>query len=236
MNDDVHISSVFMRHQRPLRALMLENQPWFAASDLGGLMGRPVEHFTEHSLDADLKRRERLQTHNGEQDTWLVCEAGLFNLLSRYRHPENRSLRQWITQEVIPALRGPTSPSSTRAAPCCAGKTRHRPAGMERPALGPLQRRAPAPATETRYAPTHGLVALAAPAPDAPVGRITWNRLSAGYLPADNPGALCALRKREHNNRGFQTMSPITLVHDFESITSSALRIALYASHDIVSP
>ncbi|OQR34300.1 hypothetical protein BWR15_09905 [Pseudomonas sp. T] len=110
MNHDVHTSSVFMRHQRPLRALMLENQPWFAASDLGGLMGCPVEHFTEHRLDADLKRRERLQTQSGEQDTWLVCEAGFFNLLSRYRHPENRSLRQWITHEVIPALRGPTLP------------------------------------------------------------------------------------------------------------------------------
>ncbi len=110
MNSDVQTPVVFMRHQRPLRALMLENQPWFAASDLGGLMGCPVEHFTEHRLDADLKRRERLQTHNSEQDTWLVCEAGLFNLFSRYRHPENRSLRQWITHEVIPALRGPTLP------------------------------------------------------------------------------------------------------------------------------
>jgi prophage antirepressor-like protein len=111
MNNEVHISTVFIRHQRSLRALMLENQPWFAARDLGALMSCPAEHFTQHRLDADLRRQVRLQTQSGEEDTWLVSEAGFFTLLTRYRHAENRSLRQWITNEVIPALRGPTLPA-----------------------------------------------------------------------------------------------------------------------------
>ncbi len=111
MDNEVHKPTVFTRHQRSLRALMLEDQPWFAARDLGGLMGCPAEHFIQHRLDADLRRQVRLQTHSGEEDTWLVSEAGFFALLTRYRHPENRSLRQWITTEVIPALRGPTLPA-----------------------------------------------------------------------------------------------------------------------------
>lgn len=111
MNNEVHLPSVFMRHQRSLRALMLEDQPWFAARDLGALIAHDAEHFAQHSLDADLRRRVRLQTHSGEEDTWLMSEAGFFTLINRYRHPENRSLRQWITQEVIPALRGATLPA-----------------------------------------------------------------------------------------------------------------------------
>lgn len=110
MNIDVHIPSVFMRHQRPLRALIIEDQPWFAARDLGGLIGHDAEQYVAHRLDTDLRQKVRLQTQTSEEDAWIVSEGGFFFLLTRYRHPENRSLRQWITQEVIPALRGPTLP------------------------------------------------------------------------------------------------------------------------------
>ncbi|SDH69122.1 BRO-N domain-containing protein [Pseudomonas panipatensis] len=111
MNNEVHAPSVFIRYQRFLRALMLDDQPWFAARDLGALMGCKAEHYTIHRLDADLRRLVRLQTHSGEEDAWLVSEAGFFMLLSRYRHPENRSLRQWVTRDVIPTLRSTTHPA-----------------------------------------------------------------------------------------------------------------------------
>lgn len=91
---------------------MIEDQAWFAARDLGGMMARDVEHFTQHRVDADLRKQVRLQTHSGEEDTWLLSEAGFFMLISRYRHPENRTLRQWLTTEVIPALRGTTLPAN----------------------------------------------------------------------------------------------------------------------------
>ncbi|MBD9517824.1 Bro-N domain-containing protein [Pseudomonas sp. PDM22] len=99
-----------MRHQRSLRALMLEDQPWFATRDLGGLIGKDAEQYATHRIDPDLRQTLRLQTQTGEEDAWMLSEAGFFMLLSRFRHPENRSLRQWITHEVIPALRGPTLP------------------------------------------------------------------------------------------------------------------------------
>jgi len=110
MNNEVHISTVFMRHQRSLRALMIEDQPWFSVRDLGVLIGHDAEQYAAHRLDPDLRQKVRLQTQTGEEDAWIVSEGGFFFLLTRYRHPENRSLRQWITQEVIPALRGPTLP------------------------------------------------------------------------------------------------------------------------------
>jgi len=89
---------------------MLENQPWFAARDLGGLIGHDAEHYAAHRLDPDLRLKVRLQTQAGEEDAWMLSEGGFHFLLTRFRHPENRSLRQWITNEVIPALRGPTLP------------------------------------------------------------------------------------------------------------------------------
>ncbi|MFJ3053438.1 Bro-N domain-containing protein [Pseudomonas nitroreducens] len=111
MDTHTHTPTVFIRHQRSLRALMLDDQPWLAARDLGYLMDCKAEHFVMHRVDADLRRQVLLQTHRGEEATWLISEAGFFMLLTRFQHPENRSLRQWITQEVIPALRGPTLPT-----------------------------------------------------------------------------------------------------------------------------
>ena len=105
MNNEALDATVFMRHQRPLRALMLEDQPWFSVRDLGVLIGHDAEQYAAHRLDPDLRQKVRLQTQTGEEDAWIVSEGGFFFLLTRYRHPENRSLRQWLSNEVLPALR-----------------------------------------------------------------------------------------------------------------------------------
>ena len=41
---------------------MLEDQPWFAARDLGALIAHDAEHFAQHRLDAEAcaRRDERL--------------------------------------------------------------------------------------------------------------------------------------------------------------------------------
>ncbi len=36
----------------------------------------------------------------------MISESGSYDLLlRRFYHPENRNLRHWLTQEVVPALR-----------------------------------------------------------------------------------------------------------------------------------
>ncbi len=105
MNKDVRTPLVFRRYQRHLRALMIDGQPWFAAHDVGCLIGRRVEQLAENALDADLKRREWLTTQSGEALTWLISDAALFSLLRHFKHPEHQSLRQWLVREVIPTLR-----------------------------------------------------------------------------------------------------------------------------------
>lgn len=55
-------------------------------------------------LDPDQLRHERLA--GCEDKLYLVSESGLYALLLvHFYHPENRSLRQWISTEVLPALR-----------------------------------------------------------------------------------------------------------------------------------
>ncbi|WP_152227288.1 Bro-N domain-containing protein [Pseudomonas sp. SCB32] len=102
--DDGLIPTGFTRHNHRLRALLIEQQAWFIARDLGKLLSRPVPPQIIAQLDSDQRRHERLA---GMQDPeLLISESGLYALLLIYcYHPENRSLRQWLTHDVLPVLR-----------------------------------------------------------------------------------------------------------------------------------
>ena len=41
----------------------------------------------------------------GEEETLVVSESAVYALLTYHYHGENRALRRWITQEVVPCLR-----------------------------------------------------------------------------------------------------------------------------------
>ncbi|KPW62097.1 Uncharacterized protein ALO82_03499 [Pseudomonas syringae pv. broussonetiae] len=93
------------RHNRQLLALLLENQPWFSARDLGRMIGWPLNERTLRKLDADQHRMITLDLHGEAQSELMVSESGAYAMMVHHYHAENRGLRQWITNEVVPALR-----------------------------------------------------------------------------------------------------------------------------------
>jgi prophage antirepressor-like protein len=110
LQPDIEIlrSLTFIRHKRQLRALLLDNEPWFAVSDLSRLINHPhLADRVERNLDADQLQRAWLRNGHGEfQQELMVSESGVYALLIHYFHPENRCIRQWINHDVIPRLRG----------------------------------------------------------------------------------------------------------------------------------
>lgn len=103
--DQVFIPTVFPRYNRSLRGTLIDNQPWLVARDLGCLIRERVEHYVIHRLDDDLRRQAWLTTATGEEQVWLVSDFGVFQVLQRYRDPEHRALRRWLTGHVLPTLR-----------------------------------------------------------------------------------------------------------------------------------
>ncbi|MBB4863793.1 prophage antirepressor-like protein [Pseudomonas nitritireducens] len=98
------ITQAFMRYNRPLRGVLLDQQPWFALRDLTKLTASKRGVELVRKLEPDQSRRERLV--GATEDEWLVSESGVYALLMLHLyHPENRSLRQWLSNEVVPALR-----------------------------------------------------------------------------------------------------------------------------------
>lgn len=102
---DPFIPTVFTRHHLRLHALLLENQPWFCARDLGRLMGFHLSDRAVNKLDED-QRHMLLINYNGKPENLLmISESGAYALLVYHYVPGNRLLREWLTHEVVPALR-----------------------------------------------------------------------------------------------------------------------------------
>ncbi len=102
--DDIYIPTVFHRYNRSLRGVLIDNQPWLVARELGYLIRERVESYVLR-LDDDLFREARLVTGSGEEAVLLVNDYGVFHVLQRFRDPEHRPLRRWITGHVLPMLR-----------------------------------------------------------------------------------------------------------------------------------
>lgn len=57
---DAYTATLFFRHNRPLRALMIEGQCWFCLHDLARLLAIPYPERLVRRLDADQHREQRV--------------------------------------------------------------------------------------------------------------------------------------------------------------------------------
>lgn len=97
--------TTFHRHHRPLRTVLLESQVWFCARDFSRLMSWPLNERTTRKLDEDQRRVVLLGAHYGAEEELMVSESGIYEMLVYHCHAEKRSLRRWITNEVVPCVR-----------------------------------------------------------------------------------------------------------------------------------
>ncbi|MBK5353475.1 Bro-N domain-containing protein [Pseudomonas sp. TH41] len=112
--DDTYLTPhVFTRHKLHLHALLLENQPWFSARDLGRLLRLFLDERAVRKLDPDQRQTARMLIHGSIENTLLISESGVYALLVYHYCPEYRGLREWLTHDVVPALRDAEQPTST---------------------------------------------------------------------------------------------------------------------------
>ncbi|MDA8482889.1 phage antirepressor [Pseudomonas resinovorans] len=96
----------FTRHKRQLRALLLDEEPWFSVNDLSRLMNLPqLAERIQRNLDEDQVQRSWMRNSHGEfEEELLVSESGLYAVLIYFFHPENRGIRPVDNAEGDSAL------------------------------------------------------------------------------------------------------------------------------------
>ncbi|MEN7526982.1 Bro-N domain-containing protein [Cupriavidus sp. DL-D2] len=88
-----------------VRVVMIEESPWFVASDVCTVLDYRDAFNAVRILDADEKGTHNVSTLGGDQRVTIINESGLYALVLRSRKPEARQFRKWVTAEVLPAIR-----------------------------------------------------------------------------------------------------------------------------------
>jgi anti-repressor protein len=90
---------------RGLDVLMIDGEPWFAARDVGAILGLANVRQSVAYLDDDERGVTTADTPGGQQAVSIVSEAGLYSLIMRSRVPAAGVFKRWVTHDVLPAIR-----------------------------------------------------------------------------------------------------------------------------------
>lgn len=96
------LQKIFNYQGYQLRTVVLDNEPWFVATDVCRIL--EIQNVTQalQRLDDD----ERSMFNIGRQGkTNIINEPGLYTLILGSRKPEAKQFKRWVTHEVIPTIR-----------------------------------------------------------------------------------------------------------------------------------
>ena len=97
---------IFKYEQNEIRTIQKDGEPWFVLKDVCNILGLGTPARVAERLDGD----EVSQTHiidslGRQQETTIINESGLYNVILRSDKPEAKPFRKWVTSEVLPSIR-----------------------------------------------------------------------------------------------------------------------------------
>ena len=97
---------VFNYNSVEVRTIQNDGEPWFVLRDVCNVLGLGTPARVAERLDPD----EVSQTHitdsvGRQQETTIINESGLYNVILRSDKPEAKPFRKWVTSEVLPTIR-----------------------------------------------------------------------------------------------------------------------------------
>ena len=97
---------VFQYHDRELRTLQMDGEPWFVLKDVCQVLNLGSPHKVAERLDEDERNQIPVTDSLGRlQDTTIINESGLYAVILRSDKPEAKPFRKWVTSQVLPSIR-----------------------------------------------------------------------------------------------------------------------------------
>ncbi|EPL1356690.1 BRO-N domain-containing protein [Pseudomonas aeruginosa] len=94
----------FQFEARKVRALLIEDLPWFFAVDVCSALALSDTNKALLGLDSDEKCEHEQYSGSGRKPI-LINESGLYSLILRSRKTEAKRFKKWVTAEVLPSIR-----------------------------------------------------------------------------------------------------------------------------------
>ena len=97
--------TVFSFRGQNVRTVIRDGEPWFVAKDVCDVLGiANPRNATARIPDKDKDVRQ-MDTLGGVQNLSIISEAGLYRLVLRSDKPAAEPFIDWVTSEVLPAIR-----------------------------------------------------------------------------------------------------------------------------------
>jgi len=101
-----NLPQVFNYKNHQVRTFIIDGEPWWVAKDVCDILELGDTHKVMERLDEDERNTIPVTDSLGRlQETYIVNEAGLYNLILGSRKQEAKDFKRWITHEVIPQIR-----------------------------------------------------------------------------------------------------------------------------------
>lgn len=95
----------FQFGKREVRTVIIDNEPWFVAKDVAGILGYSTTNRMTERLDDDEKGTRKLCTLGGDQEMTIINESGLYNAILGSNKSDAKKFKKWVTAEVLPSIR-----------------------------------------------------------------------------------------------------------------------------------
>lgn len=100
------LQRVFEYQGQQVRTIIRSGEPWWVLKDVCDILSLGSPHKVAERLDEDDRNQIPLIDSIGRsQQTTIVNESGLYDVILRSDKPEAKVFKKWITHEVIPAIR-----------------------------------------------------------------------------------------------------------------------------------
>lgn len=96
---------VFNFKHLPVRAVLIEGDPWWVATDVAKALGYRDAANMVRLMDDDEKGTHVVSTIRGNQKVLIITEPGLYSAIMRSKSKTVKYFQRWVTHEVLPTLR-----------------------------------------------------------------------------------------------------------------------------------
>lgn len=97
---------VFAYEGNEVRTVQKGGERWWVLKDVCGILEIGNNRMVSDRLDEDEKDEVSITDAIGRrQNTTIISESGLYNVILLSRKPEAKGFKRWVTQEVLPAIR-----------------------------------------------------------------------------------------------------------------------------------
>lgn len=98
---------IFNYQNKQVRTVEKDGEPWWVLKDVCEVLEMDTTQLKKVAdrLEPDEKGRNLIPTPGGNQETWIINESGLYNVILRSDKPQAKPFRKWVTSEVLPSIR-----------------------------------------------------------------------------------------------------------------------------------